>query len=362
MHRMKHKLPALLLLVFASQAQAQKLLWEAKLDTRFDNREYKSEVNWPQTLFGSRLTPQIGIGWNRDNYIKVGTDLMADFGAKPFSTDPDWIAYYGYETVYRGSHGGQRRFKAYAGVFPREKMQGNYNNAFFSDSVRFYDTNLEGMLLQYNLMGLRMELGLDWNGRKGDGVREKFMVFSSSECMFGRKRMFGLGYNFSMYHYAETAADDEGVVDNVLVQPYGAFYFDRVLPLQKGVLRVGWVQAFQNDRSNVGEYVKPGGAMIELWVGKWDLSLYNACYLGDDLMPYYGRYGNTLYYGEPFFRTENNVYNRLELSWNPVHRRDMNLYVSSVHHYDGRKWNWQQVMQLTVRIDQDMFRKSARKK
>lgn len=337
-------------LLTAATVHAQEFLWDLKLDARFDNREYKSEINWPQTLFGSRLTPQIGIGWNKYNYIKVGTDLMADFGAPPFNTNPDWIAYYGYETS---------KFSAFAGVFPRDKMIGRYNSAFFSDSVRFYDTNLEGMLLQYRSKNGWAEFGCDWSSMLGEDRREKFMLFGSGEY---QTRLFDFGGNASMYHHAGTIEED-GVVDNILLNPYISFKFRELLPLDEGYLRGGWLQAFQNDRKYVGEYVKPGGAFIEAQVSKWNFGIYNALYLGDDLMPYYAEYpGNDLYFGEPWFRTELGVYNRLEFYWNPIHKHDMDLYVASVHHYDGAKWGWQQVVQFTVKIDQGMFSKQKHKR
>ena len=87
----------LALFVF-TDASAQRFLWNARFDSQFDNREYKSEINWPQTLFGARLTPEIGIGWGNGNGMMIGVDLMADFGAKTFNTDPELLFYYQYDS------------------------------------------------------------------------------------------------------------------------------------------------------------------------------------------------------------------------------------------------------------------------
>ncbi len=80
---------------------------------------------------------------------------------------------------------------------------------------------------------------------------------------------------------------------------------------------------------------------------KWNFGIFNTLYAGKDLMPYYMAdpsldYGPGLYWGAPWYRTRHNIYDRLEIYWQPVHTEIMKLRVASVHHYDGRKWGWQQ--------------------
>jgi len=338
----------------ATSASAQEFLWNAGLDWKFDNREYKSEVNWPQTLFGARLTPEVGIGWGQSKLpsphgLMIGVDLMADFGAETFNTTPDLIFYYRYDSP---------KFKAWAGVFPRHKTIGGYSNAFFSDSTRFYDANLDGVLLQY--IGRRgyLEFACDWNSMQSEQRREKFMLFSS-----GRLNMpvLYMGYNASMYHHAGTI-HAEGVVDNILLNPLAGVDLTRIAPLDSLTLQAGWLQAFQNDRDHVGKYVSPGGVQIEARVEKWQFGIFNTLYLGDGLMPYYHLYGNGLYSGEPFYRTETGLYNRLELYWQPLRRRDLNLRVASIHHHDGKKWGWQQMISFRVNIDREMFSQKSKKR
>ena len=102
----------------------------------------------------------------------------------------------------------------------------------------------------------------------------------------------------------------------------------------------------------------PGGVQIEAHVQKWNFGIHNTFYAGDNLMPYYVApfdnldYGPGLYWGEPFYRTDN-IYDRLEIYWQPVRTSLMNLRVSSVHHYDGHKWGWQQKIIFTVNLGQN---------
>lgn len=329
------------------QAAAQKLLWDITLNTRFDNREYNDALERSQTLFSTKFAPELGIMWGGGDYIKAGTDLFIDFGAPDGGIDrnPALTLYYGYES---------RRFNAFAGVLPRGKVMGCYSNAFFSDSVRFYDSQIEGVLLQYK--GLRgfAELGCDWSGMETSSTREKFMIFASGQANI---RSIGLGFNASMFHYAQTSSHQDGVVDNVLLNPYISVDLRKLLPMDILYLRAGWLQAFQNDRTNVGEYVYPHGALIEMGAEKRGVGIYSATYLGGDLMPYYSRFGTDLYRGEQFFHTDDDIYERLEVYWELLRRRDMKLHLAAVQHYDGRDWNWQQVVRFTVYLDEKMFQK-----
>jgi hypothetical protein len=52
---------------------------------------------------------------------------------------------------------------------------------------------------------------------------------------------------------------------------------------------------------------------------------------------------------------ESGFYNRLELYWEPKLKDGLTLRISSVHHYDGAHWGWQQVVALRVNIGSDMF-------
>ena len=133
--------------------------------------------------------------------------------------------------------------------------------------------------------------------------------------------------------------------------------FSKMTGLEKLSLQVGWLQAFQNDRKYVGEYVTPGGAQIELKVQMWKLGIFNTLYAGKNLMPYYVAdpsldYGPGLYWGEPWYRTENNIYDRLEIYWEPIRNDIMKLRVASVHHFDGKKWGWQQKVLFSIDLGQ----------
>lgn len=323
----------------------QKPIWNVDFLTEFDNREYGGEnpIARSQTIFGSRLTPQLGVEWGK-NKLVAGTNVIFEFGADPFEVNPDLLLYYNYDS---------EKYKAYVGAFPRTKMLGQFSTAFFNDSIRFFDNNLEGFMLQYTGKRGFFELGLDWNSRQASEVREKFMIYSAGQINRG---LFYAGYALTVYHHAGSAEVD-GVVDNILVQPYVGVNLSHKTFLDSLNIQGGYLQAMQNDRRYEGKYVRPGGAVIDITVEKYGFGIYNSLYLGKGIMPYYMYYGTGLYSGDPFYRTDK--YNRLEVYWQQFRKGDINLKVSSVHHYDGEKWNWQQLLTFNVNINRRTFSKKV---
>ncbi len=69
----------------------------------------------------------------------------------------------------------------YAGIFPRRNMADRYSDAFFSDSLKFYDNNLEGILLKFKRPDAEFEAGCDRMGQYSENQRERFMILTSGE-------------------------------------------------------------------------------------------------------------------------------------------------------------------------------------
>lgn len=348
-------LSLVLLAVSASRSSAQEILWDADFDFRFDNREYgdPSKMIAPSgTLFGANLRPELGVGWGYDHKLSIGVNLPADMGSENFMGTPELLAYYAYD----GS-----RFKAALGLFPRSRLLGRYSYAFFSDSFRFYHPSIEGCLVQYTSPDWFVELGCDWNGLRSSTRREMFTLILAGEA---RRDYSYAGYTATLHHHA--ASDTaRGVVDNGLADIYmgidlGDLFYDIDFAVQ-----VAWIQAYQNDRLHIGVPMLPGGYEIDLNMRRGDIGLRDTFYRGEDIMPYYNlpyedaegsAYGSKLYFGDPFYRVgESGFYNRLELYWQPKLKDGVNLRISSVHHFDGVHWGWQQVIALSVNIGSDMF-------
>ena len=296
--------------------------YDVNFEMNWDNRENTSDLSPSMTVFGARLTPEIGIGVTQGNgtrhRVMLGVDIMKDFGRGP-DASPDGLVpgNKGYANAdlfkemtmyYRMDRRmGKTDFSLTAGIFPKRfSMSREYSPAFISDSLKFYDNNYEGLLLSFSRPKSCYEVGCDWMGMFGRYERERFMLFSH-----GRSQILSwlsLGYTAYMYHYACSSTVD-GVVDNILLNPWICLDAAPVVPLQQLSLTVGWRPGAQQDRLNVGECVFPFGAEFTFDVRKWNVGLRNRLFVGRDMMPYYDsrdaggyKYGNSLYWGDPFYR------------------------------------------------------------
>ena len=339
---------ALTLLFVPTTTSAQHLLWDVDFEFRFDNREYgdPSKMIAPsETIFGAKLTPEIGCEWNDGHSIKTGAVLPATFGDANFMGSPEWLAYY----QYNG-----RQFHAYAGKFPRKKMIGHYSAAFFSDKTLFEDRALEGMLLQHSSKYASSELGCDWNGHNTDTRREKFLIFSAGHV---GGNIIQAGYTLTLHHHAGSYTV-RGVVDNGLGALWTKLDLAKVLQWESAYVRGSWLKAYQNDRRHIGVPTLPSGFELDAEVQIKSLGVRATAYQGDDLMPYYDSpyedangapYADNLYHGDIFYHIGGDqIYGRVELFWVPRVIDGLNLRISSIHHWDGNHLGWQQVVSLAV--------------
>ena len=359
-----------------------KFAYDVDFETKFDNREFfRSAFSRSMTIFGARLTPSVGISIaqpekSMNHRLMAGIDVMKDFGASPISSSlaesgsdeslsrlnnldlfREITLYYMLEKKTQNTG-----LELYAGIFPRRAMGGRYSDVFFSDSLKFYDNNLEGILLKLYRPKGYWEVGCDWFGQKGQVRKEKFMIFTSGESHVTPFMNIGLsGY---MYHFAGSKKA-RGVVDNILLNPYMRFELGGMMQLQKFDVRLGWVQAMQHDRVNVGHYVFPGGGELDLDVANWNVGIRNRLFYGMDMMPYYNsvdtggdKYGNRLYFGDPFYRIHDDgsqapgLYDRFEVYYEPSLGKHLSIRISARFHFNGSVYSGcQQIVGIRFNLD-----------
>lgn len=338
--------------------------YDLDFDMLFDNREfYKSDFTRSMTVFGARLTPMAGVALEQGDgtchRIMAGIDVMKDFGASSVpagiapSGSPELDGRLDNLNLFREislfyevrKSIGKTDLTLNAGVFPRGLTQGEYSPAFISDSLKFYDNNLEGILLKFKRPQSAFEVGCDWMGKQGKYRRERFMIFSSGEGQVLPSMV--MGYSAYLYHFASSSVT-KGVVDNALINPYLRFDLSGAFDMQALSFRLGWLQSLQNDRKNVGHYVFPGGAEVMVELQKWNLGIRNDLFVGVDMMPYYNskdsggyKYGSMLYMGSPFYRVYDDgtdgigMTDRLEFYYSPrIGTPYLNLKISSLFYFN----------------------------
>lgn len=233
---------ALLLCIVAvlgslAPARAQSWIVGADFETKFDNREYSgNRFGESKTVFGVRLSPEAGVAWDEKNRLIAGVDLTHDFGdTAHFLSDIQPVVYYQFRSP---------KVQVNAGIFPRTKMLGKYSEAFFDEEVKFYHHRLQGVLANYRSEHGYVEFAIDWEGFRSEKQREKFRILSEGRW---HNERFYAGYLLMVLHYAKTLneAEDEGVVDNMLVNPHAGVRFNAFFDFD---IRLGYLQSMQRDR------------------------------------------------------------------------------------------------------------------
>lgn len=329
---------------------AQRFTAGVDFNMRFDNREYYgSRSGVSQTLFSARITPNAGVVWNKYNSLIVGADLVHDFGRKNrFISDAGLIMYYSFKS---------EKFGAYAGFFDRNNLIGDYPDAFFSDSTKYYGNRINGFLFQYRGEKGYVEAALNWEGKYSVEEREKFRLISSGEIHFA-KWFYG-GYYLSLMHFANNMQTVGNVVDNFLAEPFVGARFNAFFDFD---VRVGYLQSLQRDRIQENGWVCPGGFTVDVTLGKWGLWLRNRLYFGANQMPFYGKYGNDLYVGDVFYNLPGNkgIYNCTSLFYRrSFFRETLAIEAGFRLPYDGVKMYNQEFVQVVVDI-QKVFGKEKK--
>ena len=382
-----------LLLVLACGGLGAQVRFDYGVDARmlFDNRENDGSGNMftpSMTIFAFRLNPEIGMkavtGSPENGYgfrgetvhrVMAGIDATADFGSGVASritaTREEGVRLLGEVTLYYSMEkqlSPKLKMELYAGIFSKDKTHGlrnqagtvcpRYGDAFYSDSLRFYDPNYEGLLLSFTRPRSKWEVGVDWLGQIGKGRRERFVIFSAGEA--APRNWLKLGYSAYMYHF-DNSLEVRGVVDNILLNPYVDFDLAPFLPLDRFSFSLGYLQAFQRDRINIGGYQCPQGGEFIFEMRKWNLSLRNTLYFGRDLMPLYNcfdaggnKYGSELYFGDPYYRVRTELaaaerpalYDRIDIFWEPRIAPGLYLKVAARLNFNGRYSGSSQIVAL----------------
>lgn len=341
----KHLLPSLLLLSAllsaSTAATAQEWVAGVGFKTYFDNREYSGmSFDGSKTIFAARLTPTAGLQWAERNRLMVAVDLMQDFGdGAKFLTEAKPQFWYQYNAP---------KVLAAAGIFSREMLRGDYGEAFFDRGYRFYHNRLQGVMGQYRNEAGFVEFAIDWEGMQETDRRERFRILSAGE---GHGQLLYGGYALTLLHFAKSSnpAPDEGIVDHMLINPYGGIRFTAFFDFD---IRLGYLQSLQRDRIAEAGWVAPKGGMLDIRLSRWGVTLANMLYVGENQMPFYDRYGETLYSGCAFFGTRDHLYNRTDLSYTRTFfNGTLDLRAGILVHYDGTGLGTQQVLECSVRLE-----------
>lgn len=392
---MRKAITIILAVLAAVGVQAQntaKFDYDVNFEYDFDNREFDAGGNLytnSMTINAARLSPVAGLKLREykklQHRIMLGIDIMKNMGESPTGNADialnntglfrEMLLYY---SILANT--GSTRIEGYAGLFPRRFSESGNSNEFLSDSLEFFDNNIEGVLLKIKRPKSLYEFSCDWLGQFGSNRRERFILSS-----YGNSNLndwLSAGWMISYYHLANME-EYGGVVDNVLAQPYVRFGFEAFAPLQELSLKLSWLQGMQRERLVSDNFDFPLGGQIDFKVMNWNVGIENKAYIGKSLMPYYNnidaggnKYGNLLYRGDPFYRlvpkggdvNAIGFYDRLEVFYQPHISNYLDLRLSFLCHFaEGSSGNiayagCRQRLSLIFNLDKFRNREMSRRK
>ncbi len=258
------------LLLCVSHTVAQDFIWTAGNYSFFDNREYFNPYVDDQTITGSRIFGYAGFSLNENNRFAFGIDYLYEFGSKGELKEPDFIMFY---------KGNLKNVSLTIGAFPRYyELPIPY--ALFSDTIRYYRPNIEGISLEYHAKGFRHNVWIDWTSRQSYTKREIFMLGFSG---YWSKGIFMYQHHFIMSHVAHSKNHDpdEHIRDNGGYTAMTGLNLSQKTRLDTLVLTSGLLGSYDRLR-NVYDFSWPVGWITEAEICFNGFGVHGLYYTGDE--------------------------------------------------------------------------------
>ncbi|MCQ2351675.1 MAG: hypothetical protein MJ003_06875 [Paludibacteraceae bacterium] len=336
-----------------------KMLYNVDFLTFFDNREYdRSPYQRSQTLFGVRLSPEIGVliadstvGQHR---IMAGCSYIQPIGADYKDAKVLPTIYYQFN---------KRGFGVHLGMLPFTKMIENLPDYLMYDSITYFHPNIQGALFNYQDKRGFVEIMADWRGMWSADTREAFRVVLNGRYQY---KWFFVGGRAMMNHLACYAPDSPkppvGVCDDLLGSAYFGFDLGKrtnVTPLDSFVIRANYIISFENDR-NAGVRYLPQGGLLEIFLRwKW-IGFRNVTYYGQCQMPLFPSYRYLLNQGDGFYQST--FYNRSDIFFYIYNNSFVNCFASFNFHVDDKAFTTSQQVIAQFSLDGVWNYKNNKKK
>jgi hypothetical protein len=299
----------------------------------FDNREYDpASGQTSQTIFGARLAPEIGvqIADSTESVLRLmaGVSYNQPFGA-------DWGEVTVKPTVYYRLL--FNKFDINLGLIPYRFLKESLPEYLLSDTISYYNSNLQGALLQYETELGYATLMADWRGMYSYETREAFRVIATGQYKYKWLQVGG----YAMLNHLANSTQTEGVYDDIMINPYVNFSIEQFLPpIDLFNIRIGYIGGFQRERATETSYFTHA---VNLDINfRWKfIGFRQSLYCGNALYPLYEKQKTTLNLGDPWYN--NKLYSRTDIFFYLYNNRFVNCYASfNIHLNELGHFNCQQ--------------------
>ena len=334
----------LLILTSTIQANAQKLEYIVDFGFNFNNLESSLPYDNSRTLISTKLAPQIGVSFGAEHRLMVGADMIQIFGDKTFPTKIDYTMYYRFES---------ENFGAMAGAFPRTYSLAEYPLSFFREDYKFFDTNMEGVMLQYqnDEKTAYTEFYLDWYGVDHAQRIDEFLIGASTRYSFCDELLF-TGANLLLNHFK----NDIFLIDSYLLErlQYNIYLGADLQHLAPSMdkLSISFGTNSSIERKRVLELDTSAknslGWQLDITAQYKGFGIENGLYCGDSQFLYHSQYGSSFYIGQPFYQAP--IYNRSNIYYK-WENDFLSLRVDMIMHFTPKTVANQQMITLGVNLD-----------
>lgn len=318
---------------------AQELEWNVDGDGFFDNMELSSKHRNDGTLTGFWIEPKVGIKVDSVHSFRVGYGAVNCWGEdEPFRNETLTL-YYQYDKA---------PFRVLMGSFSRDELFGDFPTAIFSDSLRYFNHNVQGALFQYYGNKGYVEALLDWTSEIGIDKHEQFLAGLSGRL---NMRSLFMGVQGYYYHYALTqnAPADMHIQDYCISNAFVGYDFTKSSGLDSLSVQGGLLFGMERDRKDdTFDWDLRPGFLLEAVLGWKNIYFKETFYTGKSQQIYGNEGLGKYYWNDPYYRST--VYDRVDALYRFAHGRGFDGYIGVAAHYDGDVIDWQQRLTISISL------------
>lgn len=354
---MKGRLVAIVIaLMSLTVTSAQQLEWSVNMNAVFNNREGGNDETPDQTFIFTRITPQVGVSIDSARHRIMG-------GVTWYQPMNDHL--HGYKVLpalYYQYNNEQRGLTLAMGVIPDALKIKRFLQ---SDSMSYVNPNINGFLINIEKPHFSFLSWLNWRQIRTNNRREAFDVtgqafWHTGNYGYNRFEAGGIArYNHlaKCYH----AAEDEGVVDNVILNPsVGYTHYGRERASDYFSVSAGVLLSIDRDRPGDNKWKAQAGFIGDI-EGRWKwLSLKEHVYAGKKQMPLYNKYGPLLYQGDQFY--QNKFYSRTDVVATIFERDFVNVEARLTFHATDRTTAFWQQLAVRFYLDNTIWKRNKHPK
>ncbi|MET4083460.1 hypothetical protein ABIB40_003432 [Pedobacter sp. UYP30] len=288
-----------------------------------DNREYARSKRFSQTIFGNRISPEIGLKLDSFNRFRVGFNALYEFGSQKntFFDKIEPVIYYEHK---------KNNWNFFIGSFPRLNLVDDYPRGLLRDTLQYYRPNIEGMLVKYQTKKFKETVWLDWTSRQTAKDKETFLFGFSGKYQPG---IFFLSHYAFMFHNAGAGVPIPGdfLQDNGGLQAEIGLDLSNKTKLDSLTISGGAMFSIERTRAISSKFNTPVGFISNFYASYKKFSIQNTFYVGQ---------GHHVIYGDSFYTSRN--YDRIDFGYTPIKYKNLEgKFVFSYHIVDGALDNQQ---------------------